>query len=448
MSTPSSRGGEPRAHEALEIRVRGRVQGVGFRPAVHRLASELGLAGEVHNDAEGVLVRASGPAPSLRSFVERMEREPPPLARIEAVESRPYVGELGPGFHIVESAAGAARTQIAPDAAVCDACASEVVDPLARRFRYPFTACTHCGPRLSVVTGVPYDRARTTLSPFPLCPECAAEYGDPGDRRFHAEATACHRCGPRARLVRLDGRAFAFEQASTLDDVDAARGSIQRGEIVAIKGLGGYHLACDATRPEVVERLRARKKRDAKPFALMARDVEVIRRYCAVSAEEEAALRSAEAPIVLLRAEGAESLPAAIAPGLGLLGFMLPTTPLHLLLLQGMARPVVMTSGNLSDEPPVTMDDDVPRRLGAIVDFALVHRDTTTTTTTTSTTTSTSTPNTPTTTTPGAPPRRQEVPPRGTLPRTGWESFVWILVGGSLILGGAMVVSRRQDRRA
>ncbi len=373
MSTPSSRGGEPRAHEALEIRVRGRVQGVGFRPAVHRLASELGLAGEVHNDAEGVLVRASGPAPSLRSFVERMEREPPPLARIEAVESRPYVGELGPGFHIVESAAGAARTQIAPDAAVCDACASEVVDPLARRFRYPFTACTHCGPRLSVVTGVPYDRARTTLSPFPLCPECAAEYGDPGDRRFHAEATACHRCGPRARLVRLDGRAFAFEQASTLDDVDAARGLIQRGEIVAIKGLGGYHLACDATRSEVVERLRARKKRDAKPFALMARDVEVIRRYCAVSAEEEAALRSAEAPIVLLRAEGAESLPAAIAPGLGLLGFMLPTTPLHLLLLQGMARPVVMTSGNLSDEPPVTMDDDVPRRLGAIADFALVH---------------------------------------------------------------------------
>jgi hydrogenase maturation protein HypF len=358
---------------SLEIRVRGRVQGVGFRPAVHRLARELGLAGEVRNDAAGVLIRTSGSPAAMASFLSRIEREPPPLARIEAVEARAYAGDLGPEFHIVESAAGAARTQIAPDAAVCAECAREVVDPLARRFRYPFTACTHCGPRLSIVMGVPYDRDRTTLAGFPLCAPCAAEYGDLADRRFHAEATACHRCGPRARLRRLDGRALVFEQASMLDDVDAVLELIQRGEIVAIKGLGGYHLACDATQRDAVGRLRERKKRDAKPFALMARDLDVIRRYGSVSEEEEAALRSPEAPIVLLRADGPEALPEGVAPGLRTLGFMLPPTPLHVLILQRMARPVVMTSGNVSDEPPVTADDEVPLRLGAIADFALVH---------------------------------------------------------------------------
>jgi hydrogenase maturation protein HypF len=359
--------------EALEIRVRGRVQGVGFRPAVYRLARELGLGGEVCNDADGVLIHVAGPPTALRSFLDRLAREPPPLARIEAIESRPHAGELPRAFRIVESSAGQARTQIAPDAVVCAACAAEVIDPASRRFRYPFAACTHCGPRLSVVTGVPYDRARTTLAAFPLCPACAAEYADPGDRRFHAEATACHRCGPRAKLQRLDGQPVLFERASTRDAIDAAVASIARGEIVAIKGLGGYHLACDATRPDVVDRLRARKRRDAKPFALMARDLAVIRRYCRVSVEEEAALQSAEGPIVLLRADGPDALPAAIAPGLGLLGFMLPTTPLHLLIVQHLDRPVVMTSGNLSDEPPVTADAEVERRLGAIADGALVH---------------------------------------------------------------------------
>jgi hydrogenase maturation protein HypF len=358
---------------ALEIRVRGRVQGVGFRPAVHRLACELGLSGEVWNDAAGVLIRASGPAAAMASFVARIEREPPPLARIETVETRAYAGPVGPEFRIVESAAGAARTQIAPDAAVCADCARDVTDPLGRRFRYPFTTCTHCGPRLTIVTGVPYDRPQTTLAPFPLCPACAAEHGDPGDRRFHAEATACHRCGPRARLVRLDGRAVGFETTSMLDDVDAVLGLVERGEIVAIKGLGGYHLACDATQAEVVARLRERKQRDAKPFALMARDLDVIRRYCTVTPEEEAALRSPEGPVVLLRADGPEALPAAVAPGLRTLGFMLPTTPLHLLVLRRLSRPVVMTSGNLADEPQVTRDDELPRRLGAIADFALVH---------------------------------------------------------------------------
>ena len=219
---------------------------------------------------------------------------------------RDYSGNIEPGFVIVASVVGAVRTQISPDAATCEACAAEIFDPFLRRFRYPFTNCTHCGPRLSIVRGLPYDRAMTTMAPFPLCEACSAEYRDPVDRRFHAEATACHICGPKTRLIRLDGRAFSFEQFSMLDEVDAALGLIQKGEIIAIKALGGYQLACDATRPEAVAALRERKRRDAKPFALMARDLEIVGRYAAVRGEEAAALTSREAPIVLLRADGLE----------------------------------------------------------------------------------------------------------------------------------------------
>ena len=348
----------------IEVRVRGRVQGVGFRPTVWKLARELGVTGEVMNDGDGVLIRAGGAPNVLATFVARLSYAPPPLARVEIVETRSYRGELAPEFRIVASAGGAARTQIAPDAAICAACAAEVLDPLGRRYRYPFTTCTHCGPRLSIVTGIPYDRAATTLAGFPLCAPCAAEYGDPADRRFHAETTACHACGPRARLVRYDGRAVSFEQFSMLDDVDAVRGLLARGEIVAIKGLGGYHLACDATRPDAVARLRAAKHRDAKPLALMARSLDVIRRYCATDAVEAAALASPEAPIVVLAATGPEALPAAIAPGLATLGFMLPTTPLHHLILRALDRPVVMTRGEaiLSQhqgdlDDPATHDD-------------------------------------------------------------------------------------------
>jgi hydrogenase maturation protein HypF len=363
--------GEPAA--GLEIRVRGRVQGVGFRPTVWKLARELGVTGCVWNDGEGVVIRAGGAPGVLAVFVARLEREPPPLARIDAVETRSYRGALAAEFQIVASAPGVVRTQVAPDAAMCAACAAETVDPFGRRYRYPFTTCTHCGPRLTIVTGVPYDRAATTLAGFPLCPACAAEYADPGDRRFHAETTACHACGPRARLVRYDGRALSFEQFSMLDDVDAAASLIKHGEIVAIKGLGGYHLACDATQPAAVARLRAGKHRDAKPFAVMARSLDVIRRYCAITAAEAAALTSPEAPIVLLAATGPEALPAAVAPGLATLGFMLPTTPLHHLILRAIDRPVVMTSGNLSDEPQAIDDADASRRLAGIATFAVVH---------------------------------------------------------------------------
>jgi hydrogenase maturation protein HypF len=358
---------------ALEIRVRGRVQGVGFRPNVYRLARELGLAGEVLNDSEGVLIRASGPTGAMASFLERLERELPPLARVQTLEKRALSRVLDGDFRIVESAGGTPCTEVAPDAAICSACAAEVVSPLERRFRYPFATCTHCGPRLSIARAIPYDRATTTMASFPLCPQCDDEYKNVTDRRFRAEATACHVCGPKAWLSRLDGRAFHVEQASTLDDIDALLGLIQRGAIVAIKGIGGYHLACDATREDVVSRLRNRKRRDAKPFALMARDVEVIRRFCAVSPLEERVMTSPEAPIVLLDADGPECLPEVVAPGHRTLGFMLPTSPLHVLILRRMNRPVVMTSGNLSDGPPAIDDEDALVRLAGIADYILVH---------------------------------------------------------------------------
>jgi hydrogenase maturation protein HypF len=358
---------------AVEIRVRGRVQGVGFRPTVWRLAREHGLSGEVLNDADGVLVRVGGSARAIADFVARMHREPPPLGRIDQVEILDFAGELASEFRIVESVGGTTHTQVTPDAGVCPECAREALDPFERRFRYPFTNCTHCGPRFSIVTGVPYDREETTMAPFAMCPDCEREYRDPADRRFHAEAIACHACGPKARLIRFDRAAVSFDQHSMLDDVDAVCGLLQKGEIVAIKGLGGFQLACDATRADTVSRLRALKHRDAKPFALMARDLDAIRRYARVDAEAERVLTSPEAPIVILPADGPELLPEAIAPGLRTLGFMLPTTPLHLLILRRMTRPVVMTSGNLSDEPQVIDEDTARERLAGIAPYALIH---------------------------------------------------------------------------
>lgn len=358
---------------AVQIRVRGRVQGVGFRPMVWRLARELGLRGTVLNDAEGVLIRATGAADALSSFVARLQSERPPLASVESIDVMSYAGSLPATFEIIESRTGKADTEIAPDAALCAECAADIFDPFSRRYRYPFTTCTNCGPRLTIIARMPYDRASTSMAAFDLCPECGSEYTNPADRRFHAETIACHACGPKARLMRFDGKAVSFEQTSMLDDVDAALGLIQKGEIVAIKGLGGYHLACDATQQNAVERLRMLKQRDRKPFALMARDLDIIRIYAAVGPDEETALASPAGPIVLLQAKGDKCLPDAIAPGLRTLGFMLPTTPLHALLLRRMNRPVVMTSGNLSNAPQAISDEDARVRLAAIAPFALVH---------------------------------------------------------------------------
>jgi hydrogenase maturation protein HypF len=356
---------------AIEVRLRGRVQGVGFRPLLWRLARELGLAGEVLNDGEGVLLRVGGEPARIAALVERITRELPPLARVDAIETRAYDGVLAREFCIIESASGPVRTEVAPDAALCVACAVELRHRGNRHFVYPFTSCTHCGPRLTIVTAVPYDRARTSMAPFALCPDCAAEYGDPCNRRFHAEAIACPACGPRASLIELGARARPLD--GTADAVGLAADLVRSGAIIAIKGIGGYHLCCDATHAAVVARLRARKQRQTKPFALMARDLDVIRCYCTVSNEEQRALTSARAPIVLLEADGAERLPQAVSPGLTTLGFMLPTTPLHFLLFSDIGVPLVMTSGNIADEPPIIDDGKVREQLAGIADYALIH---------------------------------------------------------------------------
>jgi hydrogenase maturation protein HypF len=358
---------------AIEIRVRGTVQGVGFRPTVWRYARELGLVGEVLNDGDGVLVRVGGKQADVAAFIHRIAHEPPPLARIDRVETSTYGGVLPREFRVAESAVGAAHTQVTPDAGVCSACTQEIVDPLARRYRHAFANCTHCGPRLSIVRAIPYDRTNTTMAPFVMCEACNAEYRDPTDRRFHAEAIGCPKCGPKAALVRLDGCATDIRRDSMPDDVDAACDLIQSGEIVAIKGMGGYHLACDATNADAVAKLRRLKRRDAKPFALMARDLDVIRRYCTINAEEERQLTSPQAPIMLLRVGGPQRLPEAVAPGLVTLGFMLPTTPMHLLILRRVDGPLVMTSGNLSDEPQAISNADARERLSGIATYALTH---------------------------------------------------------------------------
>ncbi len=356
------------------ITVRGQVQGVGFRPTVWRIATELGLTGDVRNTGEGVEIRLWGAA--LDRFAERLRAEAPALARIDGLERRPLdvpVDVPAPeAFRIAASSAGVMRAAVTPDAATCPDCLAEMRDPFDRRYRYPFANCTNCGPRFSIVEGAPYDRDKTTMAAFALCPDCRGEYEDPADRRFHAQPVACHRCGPRAWIEHLGGGAVNHEAFSMLDDVDAAGGMLMMGHIVAVKGIGGFHLACDATKDAVVARLRARKRRRGKAFALMARDVEVIRRYCTVTEAEEALLNSPAAPIVLLKTTG-EALPEAVAPGLDRVGFMLPYTPLHHLLLRRMTRPVVMTSGNLSGRPQCTENDAARAELAAVADFALMH---------------------------------------------------------------------------
>jgi hydrogenase maturation protein HypF len=350
--------------QQAEIRVRGRVQGVGFRPAVWRLAQECGLSGDVRNDSEGVLIRVAGEDRAIAALIDRLQRSPPALARIDQVEIAPAARSCGAGFHIIDSTEGTARTEIAPDAAVCPECSREVLDPAQRRHRYPFANCTQCGPRFSIIRAIPYDRTATTMARFRLCPACEAEYRQPADRRFHAEAIACGACGPQARLV---------PEIASRDVIDNAAALLRDGRIIAVKGLGGYQLACDATNAATIARLRAAKHRDSKPFALMARDLDVVRRYCAVSAEEEGLLRGSSAPIVLLQTSGGEELPEAIAPGLTTLGFMLPTTPLHLLLLHRIDQPVVMTSGNVTDTPQIIDDDAALALLGGVADFVLTH---------------------------------------------------------------------------
>ncbi len=360
--------GEPR--EGRSVRVRGLVQGVGFRPTVWRLAQDCGIAGEVWNDAQGVMIQAWGIPAALDEFVHRLRDNPPPLARIDTVECAPLShAQFHSGFDIVASRAGMAQTGVVPDAASCELCMAEILSPSDRRHRYPFTNCTHCGPRFSIVSGIPYDRANTSMRRFALCLDCAAEYDDPADRRFHAQPLACPACGPTIWLERLgDGPA-----PGSADTVETAARLLLSGAIIAIKGIGGFHLACDAGNAAVVERLRTRKHRYDKPFALMARDLGIVRRYCATTPQDESLLRSPAAPIVVLPAGGRDRVAAAVAPGQRTLGFMLPYTPLHHLLLEHIEQPIVLTSGNISDEPQCIGNDEARLKLAGIADYGLFH---------------------------------------------------------------------------
>lgn len=375
-------------HGAETIRVCGTVQGVGFRPTVYRLARACDLRGEVLNDGEGVLIRAVGTKAALNQFVQQLQQECPPLAKIDTIVRSPLVDSIAyHDFRIVQSIHSSIQTDIAADAATCPACVADILDPFSRWYRYPFTNCTHCGPRLSIIHTIPYDRQNTSMANFPMCPDCAQAYTDVTDRRFHAQPVACPKCGPRAWLERADGKPhgkpdgkpIVADMFSMMDDVDAACTLLQRGKIVAIKGIGGIHLACDATNEAAVQALRQRKHRYDKPFALMARDLTIIEHYCNLSPQERDLLQSPAAPIVLLKLksqeakDGIQTIAPSLAPGLSTLGFMLPYTPLHHLILRRMNRPIVLTSGNLSDEPQCIDNDAAREKLAAIADFLLLH---------------------------------------------------------------------------
>jgi hydrogenase maturation protein HypF len=358
------------------IRVRGVVQGVGFRPTVWRLARRYGLRGWVANDGDGVTIRVRGAAAAIIRFVDSLVREAPPLACVDEIERTPSLPSPDDGaFRIADSVATRPRTGVVSDAATCPQCRAEVFDAHDRRYRYPFANCTHCGPRLSIVEGIPYDRQATTMRRFRLCPACAGEYQTPDDRRFHAQPIACHSCGPRTWLEHSEGRSFARDADGALDDIDGAATLLMHGQILAIKGLGGFQLACDATDPAAVASLRERKRRARKPLAMMVRDLEVARAFCRITEQEAAVLCSAAAPIVIAAARdnGSRLVAGTVAPGVGTFGVMLPNTPLHHLLLQRIDRPVVLTSGNLSDEPQCIDNEEARRTLSGIADCFLMH---------------------------------------------------------------------------
>ena len=346
-----------------EIEVSGIVQGVGFRPFVYRLARRLDLVGDVRNAGDRVIIRIAGLASARDAFAAALADEAPVLARVEQVTRRPAQVPEG-AFRIMESAAGTVSVGVVPDVATCPACRAEIADPKARRFRYAFTNCTDCGPRFSIVTGLPYDRPATTMAGFPMCPACRAEYEDPTDRRFHAQPIACPDCGPK---LWLEG-----DDAAGADPIERAAALLRSGQILAIKGIGGFHIACDAINADAVALLRARKQRPTKPLAVMA-DMATAHGLCLITPEEEAALAHPSAPILLLSLKPGAPLAPGIAPGQRHLGVMLPYTPLHHLLLAAVGRPLVMTSGNRSSEPQIFHDDEARDRLAGIVDAFLMH---------------------------------------------------------------------------
>ncbi len=354
---------------AKQVHVRGVVQGVGFRPYVHRLARSHGVRGEVINTSAGVTLQVEAAAGALAAFLAALPREKPPLAHIVAVEilDRPVTGYAD--FTIRPSQADAARTAlISPDVAVCDDCLRELFDPGDRRCGYPFINCTNCGPRYTIIDDVPYDRPNTAMRGFAMCARCQAEYDDPADRRYHAQPNACAVCGPRVWLTDAHGEALSGD-----DPIARAAQLLKEGHIVALKGLGGFHLTVDALNDPAVERLRARKHREEKPLAVMAPDLATIAGFAQLGRDEQALLGAIQRPIVLLPKRLPERLAYSVAPRNHYYGVMLPYTPLHYLLLAQGFTALVMTSGNLSEEPIAIDNDEALARLGAIADYFLLH---------------------------------------------------------------------------
>lgn len=359
-------------HSGLEIKVRGIVQGVGFRPFIFNLAESLGLAGTVKNTSGGVEIELDGPQENLDRFLTRLRSELPPLARIDFLESKATTPHGYANFAILQSSpAPGDFLPVPPDIAICADCRLELFSPSDRRFRYPFINCTNCGPRFSIIHALPYDRPLTTMAGFPMCKDCAGEYHDPRNRRFHAQPVACPSCGPNIWL-----EADHKRLASGEDTILQARRMLSAGKILAIKGLGGFHLACDATNVRAVETLRSNKKRSDKPFAIMAFGLDQARRHCLIDPDSQSLLLSRQAPIVLLPRLSISTVAEAVAPAQDTLGLMLAYTPLHLLLLEpapDFPEILVMTSGNLSEEPIAYRDDDALERLTPLADAFLLH---------------------------------------------------------------------------
>ncbi len=374
------------AAEGRRIRIRGTVQGVGFRPWVYRVAVENGVCGRVRNDSSGVTIDAFGDDASLSAFERALHAAPPPAARIADYQATTIPPEPVTSFVIEHSAPAAeCRVSIPPDLATCDDCVRDILDPTNRRYRYAFTNCTNCGPRFTIATDAPYDRGATTMAPFEMCGPCRREYEDVRDRRFHAQPTACPDCGPRLELVRLPDDAPASTVRTNglgaraavgrrfRDPIEEAADAIVHGLIVAVKGIGGFHLACDATSEEAVARLRARKHRDEKPLAVMVPALAAAEAVAVLTPAHRDLLQATERPIVLADRRVDAALAVSIAPRNRQVGVMLPYTPLHHLLLSDVGRPLVMTSGNLSDEPIAFTNDDALQRLAGIADYVLLH---------------------------------------------------------------------------
>jgi len=356
----------------VEILVRGTVQGVGFRPFVYNAASRFSITGTVSNTGDGVEIKATGENDQLKLFVRTIADEPPPLSRVTSVTSRPILFDALPEeFTILaSSAADTATTSIPPDIALCNDCRNELFDPSDRRFRHPFITCTNCGPRFTIVETIPYDRPKTSMKVFPMCPVCEKEYHNPADRRFHAQPNSCPACGPVISWHRQDGL-----QLHVQDVITAAAESLADGKVVAIRGLGGFHLAVDGCSADPVALLRRRKNRPEKPLAIMVADLTNLQQLCHVSAKEKQLLLSPEHPIVLLKKRTDAELAPNLAPGIDEIGVMLPYTPLHHLLFAEKKCPaaLVMTSGNTSGTPICTANEDALKCLASLADFFLLH---------------------------------------------------------------------------